>query len=620
MRILLYVITCLMLTIPSAQAQEKLNHHAFKNIPITHNGRTKPIDSFARMTLKQISGQEKLKTVSALDWLALTIFDPRNAANMAVFKIESKALQTKLSIERNEQGLYSFSQLQKNLNTTSADIETLLQKEDSTLTSDERTLLQLHENAATLTLLMRSFSAILPLNIQLPKKYQDQLQDRLSFTELARIEKQLEEDLNLILENKGQDPSKYTPEELSIAQASFHIQALRTGGTNNNILRIIPTNWDNTKDKWASPWAVLLNGEGSPETAFLMSQWSDLADAYRNGDTQTWEIVSKEILGETLIQNEQQIELRRFTVERLYQTYKPYNWILGLYGFALIFMSLPLIHKRDLSLLKTYAPIAAIAGISLHIISILARTYILERPPVGTLYESVLFVSLICSVMGFIINTQRKNAIPMAVGLLSALSLLLIAPAFQSGADNLEVLIAVLNTNFWLTTHVLCITAGYAVCILAACFAHAALYIQAFKNDKKLWKKIQKSTYHTSLSALLLTAIGTILGGIWADQSWGRFWGWDPKENGALLVVLWLIWLQHGRITNHLSTTTFLSLTAALNIIVAVSWFGVNLLNTGLHSYGFTDGIVTGLITFCTLQFALIAWLHISAHRKEQKT
>ena len=113
-----------------------------------------------------------------------------------------------------------------------------------------------------------------------------------------------------------------------------------------------------------------------------------------------------------------------------------------------------------------------------------------------------------------------------------------------------------------------------------------------------------------TLFALLFTLFGTILGGIWADQSWGRFWGWDPKENGALLIVLWLIMMLHLRITGLIKPLGFCFGMVFANIAVALAWFGVNLLNVGLHSYGFTDNVATNLFLFIFIEFlfALITY------------
>ena len=154
---------------------------------------------------------------------------------------------------------------------------------------------------------------------------------------------------------------------------------------------------------------------------------------------------------------------------------------------------------------------------------------------------------------------------------------------------------------------VICITIGYGCALVAGTMAHAYL----LKLSDTIGKKLQVAT----LIALLFTAIGTILGGIWADQSWGRFWGWDPKENGALAIVIWLIWLLHGRITGHLKAVGFAACLAAVNIIVALSWFGVNLLSVGLHSYGFTDSAAIGLAVFCFGELLIITGLTIHAKR-----
>ncbi len=85
--------------------------------------------------------------------------------------------------------------------------------------------------------------------------------------------------------------------------------------------------------------------------------------------------------------------------------------------------------------------------------------------------------------------------------------------------------------------------------------------------------------------------MGTVLGGIWANDSWGRFWGWDPKENGALLIVLWCLIILHARLGGYLREWGLHIASVLGAVVVAFSWWGVNLLGTGLHSYGFTDGI-----------------------------
>jgi len=150
----------------------------------------------------------------------------------------------------------------------------------------------------------------------------------------------------------------------------------------------------------------------------------------------------------------------------------------------------------------------------------------------------------------------------------------------------------------------------------------AHFYMVLRLNETKSAPKISalyKSIYKVSIVALLLTAVGTVLGGIWADQSWGRFWGWDPKENGALLIVLWLIWIQHGRLGGNLRDLPFMAGIAFLNVIVALAWFGVNLLNVGLHSYGFTSGIAWGLGLFCGAELLIVGGLWIAVRHNERQ-
>jgi cytochrome c biogenesis factor len=173
---------------------------------------------------------------------------------------------------------------------------------------------------------------------------------------------------------------------------------------------------------------------------------------------------------------------------------------------------------------------------------------------------------------------------------------------------------AVLNTNFWLATHVLVVTMGYGWCFLTAVIAHIQL-IGAARLPQPLNRDWTRPVHLHALIALLLVTIGTILGGIWADMSWGRFWGWDPKENGALLIVLWLLWLLHARLSRHVSALYYVAGMAFLSVIVMLSWFGVNLLSVGLHSYGFTSGVAAILFGFIFVQTVIIALLLILIHK-----
>jgi hypothetical protein len=113
--------------------------------------------------------------------------------------------------------------------------------------------------------------------------------------------------------------------------------------------------------------------------------------------------------------------------------------------------------------------------------------------------------------------------------------------------------------------------------------------------------------YGTLCFATLFSLIGTVTGGVWADQAWGRFWGWDPKENGALVIVLWNAAILHARWAGLAGTRGIMGLTVFGNCITAASWFGVNMLGVGLHSYGFMDSALAWLVAFWLSQLAVIA-------------
>ena len=187
---------------------------------------------------------------------------------------------------------------------------------------------------------------------------------------------------------------------------------------------------------------------------------------------------------------------------------------------------------------------------------------------------------------------------------------------YAADGDTLGMLVAVLNSNFWLATHVTTITIGYGVSLVAGLMAHLYLIFSIINPDKEKLNKIFNNTYGLTLMALFFTLFGTILGGIWADQSWGRFWGWDPKENGALLIVLWHLMMLHLRISGMVQQLGYAFGVSLVNIVVAIAWFGVNLLNVGLHSYGFTDNVATYLFAFILFEILLTSSLFALGKKK----
>jgi ABC-type transport system involved in cytochrome c biogenesis permease subunit len=171
----------------------------------------------------------------------------------------------------------------------------------------------------------------------------------------------------------------------------------------------------------------------------------------------------------------------------------------------------------------------------------------------------------------------------------------------------------VLDSNFWLATHVTVITKGYSAMFLAGTLAIIFVVLGVFgkKFNKETARSLSAMVYGITCFGALFSLVGTILGGIWADQSWGRFWGWDPKENGALLIVIMSAIFLHARWGGICKERGLMALAICGNMITAWSWFGTNLLGVGLHSYGFTDSGFSWLVAFWLSQvlFILLALL-----------
>jgi len=248
-------------------------------------------------------------------------------------------------------------------------------------------------------------------------------------------------------------------------------------------------------------------------------------------------------------------------------------------------------------------------GFALQLLGLAARVYLTGYWIVTSLYSSALFVGFVVVLAGLVIELLFKRGIGAALASAVGFVTLVIAHNLPFGGDDLARPQAVLATNLWLSTHVMCITIGYAAMFVAGAIGIGYVLIHAFsaRPDRELQRLLARLVYGVTCFATLFSFVGTMLGGIWADQSWGRFWGWDPKENGALLIVLWCAICLHARWGKLVSERAQMALALGGNMVTAWSWFGVNLLGVGLHSYGFMQGTFWTLLAFWLSQLALIA-------------
>ena len=276
----------------------------------------------------------------------------------------------------------------------------------------------------------------------------------------------------------------------------------------------------------------------------------------------------------------------------------------ALVGYAVV-MLVMLVSYRVRWLASIVLP-TTIWAFGLHTVGLICRMIIEQRPPVTNLYSSAVFVGwgvlALALAMGPRMRSATNRSVLIFFSLLINFLTLIIAHHLSIQGDTLEMLQAVLDTNFWLSTHVVIMTLGYSAMLLAGFLG--AYYVLRRLVDRSFEahaSDLVRLTLIIVMIGLSLSSIGTILGGIWADQSWGRFWGWDPKENGALLVVLWGAIILHARLAGWAKERGVMVLAIGGNAVVAFSWFGVNMLGIGLHAYGFMNKSMGWLVGFYLL-------------------
>jgi ABC-type transport system involved in cytochrome c biogenesis permease subunit len=257
-----------------------------------------------------------------------------------------------------------------------------------------------------------------------------------------------------------------------------------------------------------------------------------------------------------------------------------------------------------------------VVSLLVHTFGILSRMYISGRPPVTNLYSSAVFIGWGAVLLGLVLEAIYKNTVGLTLATVAGFLSLLVAGGFaatdaaKGEADTMAQLQAVLDTNFWLATHVVCISIGYLATFAAGLLGIVYVIRGVFTSslsDPADRKDMARMVYGTVCFAMFFSFVGTILGGIWADQSWGRFWGWDPKENGAILIVLWNAAILHARWCGLIKVRGLMLWAIIGNIVTAWSWVGTNMLGVGLHSYGFMGAAGFTLLMFVIGMVMLVA-------------
>jgi ABC-type transport system involved in cytochrome c biogenesis permease subunit len=535
----------------------------FGRLPVLEGGRVKPIDSVARNSLLLIRSQQAFtwqgRTVGADEWLLDVLFRPDVADTQPVFFINDPEVLGLLGLRQTSDRYFAF-----------------------------RTL------GPSLEKIEQQASAAREIDAKQRTRYQGAI---LNLFERIYLYYRLEHSIQI---------KNGPPLSEEIAQVANPGSAERQDGIVQLAeFRPLPPPGAARPDGWRSTGEALRAGRSGAAVDRGLEQLARIGDAYAKQDPALFNVGVASF--ESLVGLERPQALDQAAHEVLFNRAQPFYAGMVIYVLALLALFASFLWKREV--LRPAAFGFLVGGALVHTLGLVSRVVLQGRPPVTNLYSSAVFVGWTAVIAGIFLERMYRRGIGTAVAAAAGFASLIVAHHLTGDGDTMEMMRAVLDSNFWLATHVVTITIGYGGTFLAGALAIGYAFRRQFTSriDPATTKALVSMTYGVICFALFFSFIGTVLGGIWADQSWGRFWGWDPKENGALLIVLWNALLLHARWGGYVREKGIMAMAIFGNVITSLSWFGVNMLGVGLHSYGFMDGAVWTLSGFIASQLAIMS-------------
>lgn len=585
-----------------------LRFRARRSIWLTENGEMdgKPITDPA--TQKHIVKEEgKPIKLSATEWLLMSWFRPDIAKIVPLFKVDNSSAITELGLTaKAKRDQYTFAEIEPARQTLMEKMGNYRDIPPKKQTPEQRMIVQLAANFLDYEMITGHFDFIrspvgdklnqLPAGIEKP----------------LRLSKSLNALANAVRTSGG--PPMQIPWFRDFGKGA--LGAMMSGNPVQQ-LRIFPPE-SKAKEVWHGPGEAIfgaINGEKDVDSEQLgwLSTYEDVYLALP--DAAKFKTASKTLL--TKIQeaaksrNEGQfIALERHSIKADYFFYAQWIFLVGFVAMALSWIA-PGSKLEKFTKIAAWLFLAIATGYA--VTGVIVRCIIMQRPPITTLYETILFIGASVALFGLIAEWITKRGLGLLVAAVGGTACMFLAIQFEASeaTDTLQQLEAVLITNFWLSTHVPLINLGYAACMVAALIS-MIYFIQRLVG--KIGPKSDEGRFLTRVAygficcGLFLALVGTVLGGIWANYSWGRFWGWDPKENGALMICLMCLVILHARMGGHIREVGLHNCNLLLGCIVVFSWFGVNQLGVGLHAYGFTDGTWPKIYGFWLSQMLLLMY------------
>jgi len=561
---------------PPVVTERGMQIHEFGKLPLVYEGRVKPFDTLARNSLVMISNRqtfvdENKARQPAIKWLLDVITLSDDAMKHKVFRIENLEVLELFGLERRSGFLYSLDEMRPKFDEFQKQVELAGEKDAHKLNTFERKALELRRKLRVFQLLSGSFRqpSIRPENF---------MED---FQRAAQMQQALAAE---------QPPLAVPPLPGHDDWESY------TSAWLKEFVRV-------TLERAHEKSKTELPGMAEPNPA--LDSLTAILVAYGDGKASAFNRAVADY--QNMLEEHPPADLEKVAFEVKFNQFEPFFDCVVLYtaafvlcAFAWLGFSGPL--NRAAFWLLTLAFVV-------HTAALIARIYISGRPPVTNLYSSAVFIGWAGAGAGLILERIFRLGIGNVIAAVDGIATLWIAHILAARGDTLPVLQAVLDTQFWLATHVTCVTLGYAATFVAGLLG--VLYILRGVLTPSLppvmGKQLSRMIYGTVCFAMFFSFFGTVLGGLWADDSWGRFWGWDPKENGALIIVLWNALILHARWGGMVKDRGLAALAVVGNIVTSWSWFGVNELGIGLHSYGFTEGVLLTLAIFIASQLAIVA-------------
>ncbi len=550
---------------PTPLSQMQLTE--FGRLPLVYEGRVKPFDTVARNMLRYLSGKQsyvdaKDNTQPAIKWFLNVIARNDEARTDRVFRIESLEVLETLGLKRRQGFRYSIEELAGHLGELERQAELASSLEPRKVSAYQKKVIELVKKLRLVMLLKFSF------DVPQPNRENAEESARAFLAQLDALSRL--------------QPPLAVPSDADDGHWETYAMAWFNGAKNS------------AHGKQANPAMLSMK-------AMLAAYGSGDAEKFNSSlaQYQTWLADHKpDGLDETKV-----------NFEAFFNAFEPFYLALVLYFVAFVLVAVGWLGWGGPMNRAAFWTI--VFALAVHTFGLGARIYISGRPPVTNLYSSAVFIGWGGVMLGLILEMVDHLGIGNTIASIAGFTTLLIA-IFLAGltdGDTLGVLQAVLDTQFWLATHVVCETLGYTTTFIAGLLGmiYVLLGVLTPSLSAAMGKVLSRMTYGTLCFAMFFSFVGTVLGGLWADDSWGRFWGWDPKENGALMIVLWNALVLHARWGGIVKERGLAALAVGGSIVTGWSWFGVNELGVGLHSYGFTEGVLLTLGIFVLVQGTIIA-------------